>query len=169
MKISLRFNFYATHDTLDSDINEIHFKCLEHYKNIFNDVKICISTNDINDVVLIEKVEKKFFDIFAGLPIELGFQVQKNDVNYQESLFFKREIVDKLNNYDLVFFAHNKGITNVKKYDINNIYKWVVGMYYFSLNFFEDVQRSLLKDVFYHILNKLYHHQQYLNINLYNI
>jgi hypothetical protein len=49
----------------------------------------------------------------------------------------------------LVFFAHNKGITNVKKYDINNIYKWVVGMYYFSLNFFEDVQRSLLKDVFY--------------------
>lgn len=149
MKISLRFNFYVTRDTLDSEINRIHFKCLEHYKNVFNDVKIRISVNDLNDYELIEKSEKIFFDIFKGVPINLFFEVKKNDPYFQESLFFKEEVVDKLDTYDLVFFAHNKGITNVKNFDVNNIYLWVTSMYYFNLHNVEEVKRSLLKDIYY--------------------
>lgn len=149
MRISLRFNFYATWDTLDSEINNIHLKCLEFYKHIFNDVKVCVSIDDTNDKQLIKEVQERFFNVFKGESIQLCFDVQKNEPEYRESLFFKKEVVDKFNTYDLVFFAHNKGMTNVKHFDKNTINIWVVAMYYFNLNFFEDVKRCLLNDIFY--------------------
>lgn len=149
MRVSLRFNFYATWDTLNSEINNIHLKCLEFYKCIFNDVKVCISIDDTNDKQLIKEVQERFFNVFKGESIKLCFDVQKNQPEYRESLFFKKEVVDKFNTYDLVFFAHNKGMTNVKHFDKNTINIWVVAMYYFNLNFFEDVKRCLLNDIFY--------------------
>ena len=44
----------------------------------------------------------------------------------------------------LVFFGHNKGITNIKKYGKDNIMYWIAGMYFFSLNYMDEVVDKLI-------------------------
>ena len=50
---------------------------------------------------------------------------------------------------ELIFFAHNKGVSNVGTYDERQIYAWVCGMYYYSLNFKEEVDYKLVGRKFF--------------------
>lgn len=43
----------------------------------------------------------------------------------------------------MVFFAHNKGTTNILKYPKEEIYTWVIAMYYYNLEFMEEVTNAL--------------------------
>lgn len=134
MKKELYFYFYVTEDYKDYFTNKIHFKCLEYYKDRFDTVTIGISINDTNDVDTIYEIEAIFIKIFKGKPI--NFIILENDPNYCESKFFYEEIVNKLESHDCVFFAHNKGLTlkHSTEEERENIYYWLVGLYYGSLH-----------------------------------
>jgi hypothetical protein len=135
MKKQLYFNFYVNRKQfpLDSIVNNIHFACLEYYKDIFDEVFINISLDDTEDYELIRDVQNKFLDIF-GVAKRIVFLVNKNDFQLCESLFFYEEIYKKLNNLDLVFFAHNKGITNITDMDKDILFHWIIALYYGSLH-----------------------------------
>lgn len=137
MTNTLVFNFYATRDNLHSQINKMHFICLRMYKHIFDNIIICISLDDIYDTFLIKKIQNKFINTFyreGDVNPDISFKIRQNKSEYCESLFFYEEIVNKLNEHDLVFFAHNKGVT--RKYnskELYNFYYWIISMYYHNL------------------------------------
>lgn len=135
MKKQLFFYLYSTKDTLYCETNKIHFKCLEYFKNTFDEATIGIAVDDLTDKTLIKDTEKIFFDIFSDTVERLNFIIMKNDPQLCEAAFFYNEIALKLNDLDLVFFGHGKGITNLNREDINveGLKHWIVGMYYASL------------------------------------
>lgn len=140
------FHFYLTEDWDTNFANRIHFKCLSHYTKLFDEVKIVIAVDDENRH-LVNDVKKKFIDCIKSET--LTFKVVKNDY-YCEGGTFKTEIVDKLDSYDgLVFFGHNKGVTCMStKGDFNedSLALWITAMYFYNLEFSDDVEKKLLVD-----------------------
>ena len=142
----LVFAFYLTDDGLNSEINRLHFECLSKYCYIFDEIDICIIKDKNLSEKTLHEAEKKFIEFHKGSKIE--FKLFDN-TPYRESLVFKKEIADCLSENKLVFFAHNKGVTNVLKYDKDTIYTWVAAMYFYSLNFMDEVIDSLYNKKFY--------------------
>lgn len=138
--IRLVYHFYINDNTLQSELTKLHFACLKQYSLLFSDVLFVISLDDITRYDLISAVESKLCSLqFRG---NLRFKIIKNDPYMREVDTFKSEIFDKLNDLDgITFFAHNKGTTN--NYDDNLMY-WIVAMYYFNLNYIEDVLKNLI-------------------------
>lgn len=142
----LVFAFYLTNDNLDCEVNRLHFACLSHYCSIFDEIAVTfIKDKDLKEDILHE-AERRFINIHKWSSI--SFNVVENSP-LRESLVFKKEIVDKLSENKLVFFAHNKGVTNVSKYDKDVIYTWVAGMYFYSLNFIDEVIDTLLNKKYF--------------------
>lgn len=140
MKKQLFYNFYVTRENFDGIINNIHYKCLEYYKHIFDEVFICITLNDLSDNELVLMVQNKFIQIFNGVNQKITFKVTKNDPHLREVVFFYNEIIEKLNELDLVFFAHNKGTTNIENSYVNkeSLFYWIIALYYSSLYNYEN-------------------------------
>jgi hypothetical protein len=149
MKKQLYFYFYTRRDTLFSEVNQIHFKCLEYYRNVFDEAFICISIDDINDEELIKDTQTIFFDIFKGKT--LSFKVMQNNQQLCESMFFHEEILDNLDKLDLVFFAHGKGVTNITdpRCDRESLLHWIVGLYYGSLNNYYCAINKITRDTYF--------------------
>lgn len=151
MKKRLIFSFYATEDFENNIANKFHFKCLEHYSNVFSEVVVCIIVNDTNNHELICKVRNRFLHIFK---CNIAFKTYENSV-LNESIVFEGEISNKLALLDgLTFFAHNKGVGNMDNEicDKNSILRWILGMYYLNLEDLSDVEDCLcrgLKGLFY--------------------
>lgn len=142
MNKKLVFSFYLSRDTFDREINQLHFSCLSEYAHIFDEIIFVIIANDTEDTELIKKLQRKVIDLpYTGT---ITFKIVKNN-DFRESYVFKTEVIDRLGEDDLVFFAHNKGISNVEWANKRQIYLWVVGMYYYSLNFMEEVDSKLVR------------------------
>lgn len=137
----LVFNLFLSRETFDCEVNRLHFKCLETYANVFDEMLFVLSLDDINDLELIRMAENKLLQMHTNGTIT--FSVVKN-TELRETEAFKREIVDKMPEEKLVFFGHNKGITNIKKYGKDNIMYWISGMYFFSLNYMDEVVDKLI-------------------------
>lgn len=140
MTKKLVYNFYLTRGTKDSDINRLHLKCIELFSSVFDEMLFLISVDDMNDIGLIKDIEYKLLKLHTKGNIT--FKIVKN-TELRETEAFKNEIVDKMPEDKLVFFAHNKGVTNVATYDKETILYWVAGMYYFSLNYIHEVEYLL--------------------------
>jgi hypothetical protein len=145
MRKSLVYYFYCTRETVFNEINRLHFECLKRYNSIFNDIKFCISVNDINDKELIKMVQEKVMEVFNNNFSKISFYIYKNNIELCECSFFYDEIILKLDEYDLVFFGHNKGFLTAKEEDKISLYHWAIGMYYFSLGFIEELEHSLIE------------------------
>lgn len=146
MNKKLIFSFYISRDTYNLEINEIHFKCLEKYANVFDRADITFIMKDRADTELLLDAEIRFSRMFLGRDIQ--FSVIDND-EFRESRVFYDKIASKLSENDIVFFGHNKGVSNVSKYDTKQIYSWVCGMYYYNLNFIEEVEQKLVNSKFF--------------------
>ena len=72
----------------------------------------------------------------------------KNDKLFCEANFFYEEVAKKMNEYDLVFYAHGKGMQTGK--DEESIKHWICSMYYYCLNFMEEVEQKLSYDTKYY-------------------
>ena len=149
MKKQLYYYFYTRRDTLFSEINEIHFRCLEYYKEVFDEVFICIAIDDVNDKELIKDTQNIFFNIFNGKT--LTFKVMQNDSQLCESKFFHEEILDKLEQLDLVFFAHGKGVSNITdpRCDRESLLHWIIGSYYGSLHHHKIALDKITRDIYF--------------------
>lgn len=122
------------------ELYNIHYLCLKHYSNVFDDMHFVFSVDDVNNVELVKKWEEKLLKFHNRGSIT--FEIHKND-EYCESGVFKSHLIDKLNENELVFFGHGKGLTNVLKHPKDIIFSWVMGLYFYSLNFMEEMEQKL--------------------------
>ncbi|MBP5456562.1 MAG: hypothetical protein J6Y37_08685 [Paludibacteraceae bacterium] len=147
MTKKLIYSFYISEPTYHLKINDIHFRCLERYKDSFDCVDITFILEDrVTCMVYAMQAQHKFLDIFAGKDIQFSL-IDNNE--FRESYVFYHKVATKLDDNELVFFAHNKGVSNIGTYDERQIYTWVCGMYYYSLNFMDEVNYKLVGRKFY--------------------
>lgn len=127
-KKRLVFSFYLDENAFEKQVNNLHFKLLKRYINIFDEIIFCIIPNIDVDSKHINQLQKTILDFTHK---DITFKIVEN-TNYRESLVFKTEIVDKMMELDgLTFFGHNKGISYA---DVtNDTLKWILAMYYFNL------------------------------------
>lgn len=143
VKKRIIFYFYVFENYKDNYAIKIHLQCLRHYSHVFDEAFFVISVDDVNNTDLIMDVERELLSI--GFK-DVRFKVHKNNP-YCESQVFFDEIAKKLDYLDgLTFFAHTKGITNINndEYPIESIEAWIFGLYYFNLNFIDEVERMLI-------------------------
>ena len=139
MKRQLYYYFYTRRDTLYNMVNQIHFKCLEYYRNVFDEAFICISIDDINDKELIKDTEELFLNIFGGF--KLTFKIIENNSKNNEAKFFYEEILDNLDKLDLVFFAQNVYSCSSEHINYENLCYMIIGLYAISL---DDIKNAIL-------------------------
>lgn len=141
MKKRLVFYFYLTNDLIDSELYKTHFACLDRYKDIFDEMVFVISVDDVTDTDLIHKFEERL----SGLHTRgnIMFDIHKND-EFRENYAFKKYVVDRLDDDVITFFGHGKGVSNLNHYDKNVIFSWILGMYFYSLNFIDEVEECLI-------------------------
>lgn len=132
-KRRLVFHFFITKDWRENKVYDLHFKCLKFYKECWDEVYFALSTEDASDTESLMEVKEKLFKIFSDTK-KVEFEIIQNSL-YGEVPTFKKEVIDRFGQDDLVFFAHTKGVTDIKKNWLpEDIYKFVCCLYYFTLN-----------------------------------
>lgn len=143
MRKRLVFYFYLTDELIDSKVYSIHLNCIKHYSDIFDEMIFVLSVDDVEKSEIVKRFEHKIITLI-GPACDITFDIHHND-EFRESSAFKKHVVEKLSDGVLTFFAHGKGITNLEKYDETEIYKWILGMYYYNLNYIDEVEFDLLQ------------------------
>jgi hypothetical protein len=128
------YAFYCSTDEDSIFYENLHFKLLERYINIFDEVIFCITINDINDIDTIKRIEKRVLSIRNG---DVIFKIYEN-TNYRETFVYYNEIFLKMKELNgLTFFAHSKGRGEMES--IEEIINFIAGAYFFSLEKIDDV------------------------------
>ena len=141
MKKKLIFYFYITPDFFERKTNLINVRCLKEYAHIFDEAEFYLSLDNVEDYDLIHKIESLLIDLpFRG---NISFKIHQND-SYRESRIVESEIINKIDEQDcLLFFAHGKGFTNLEQYEEESMCHWLIGCYYLSLNFIEEMESMI--------------------------
>lgn len=146
MKKILKFNFYLTEDTFDCYSNRLHFELIKSFRDVFDEFYFNISLDDIEETALIRQFEDRILDIVENRTVK--FNISRNN-QFRESQFLYDSIYTNRHENDLVFFAHNKGITNFDEYPSeeqkDSITSWIVGLYYFNLIDIGSVTYNLIE------------------------
>ena len=141
MKKKLVFHFYCDSEWENNQAVKLHLKCLEYFSHIFDDAVVVISTNDISNKDMITSVKKK---IICTLDVpSLTIKVKEN-TPFREAQTYHDEVLGQ--DYDgIVFFAHTKGYTNfgVERYNKDYLTDWILGAYWLSLSFLDEVEETL--------------------------
>lgn len=145
MKNTLIFYFYANENTIDSEVNKLHLKCLKTFKNAFDEANIYIALDDINDALLLSRIRYKFLDVFGGMNIRLSFIPLQYNSYYGLSELFKEEIFKKLNDYEYIYFVNN--LISLKNEEYSKLYTLITSMYYNNLNNINEVQKQFLTNI----------------------
>ena len=155
MKKILVFHVYADDIITDNKTYKVHQLCLKHYKNVFDKFIFYLVVNDINNSIIITDFTRWVTEICGNIPFDI--KVRKNN-SLCEAQTFKEEILEKRKEYkdSFVFFGHTKNATRLDK-EINEIkrndielsenytlIKWCIALYFYSLNFNDEVERMLL-------------------------
>ena len=138
VKRRLVYHFFISDDYETNEIYKIHFACLEYFAKIFDEAVFIITSNNENVPYL--DVESKLLKIFKNTRITIEI---KTNTALCEAETFYNEVVKKEESV-LTFFFHTKGITNIKDCSKENIISWILIIYYYSLNFQEDMEKYLL-------------------------
>lgn len=140
IKKRLVFYFYATPEWREERAIKIHLECLKRYAHVFDEALFIISLDYPEDKELIKDVEIGLISL--GFK-DIKFKIHKNSP-YCEAEVFHDEVVDNLDKLDgLTFFGHTKGVTNYNSHSKDSIDNWIIGLYYLSLEFIDEVEQSL--------------------------
>ena len=144
MNTKLRLVYYLWVPDGFNWVMDIHWKCLEYYHNVFDDALFLVSSNNNNNEnikYVIEKIKSIGYD-YAEIKLVENKEIER------ESFYVKSEIFDKLGEYDgLTFFAHTKSLSDTYlEADKEKIILWISTMYFFNLNFIDDVKIKLIND-----------------------
>lgn len=143
----LIYVFYIFDDIKSFDeisMYKVHFNCLKHFANVFNNVQFIISVDDLNNT-LIDDVKNFANDTFKHCE-KLDIFVEKNIREHREGKWYIEYVVKKLDVLDgYTFFAHTKGVQNVHL-DNKFPWMWTTMMYWFNLYF---DPHNLLGDTYY--------------------
>lgn len=140
MKKILIFHLFAFRGFTNSDFTKIHEMCLKNYIHIFDESRFVVVVDNLSDSAAISEA----FNWVLGITNGRKFSIKiKPNTELFEVDTFKEEILDNVDVLrDYVFFAHLKGITentSVPRYERNSVLRWTCGLYYFSLNFIDEV------------------------------
>lgn len=141
MNKRLVFHFYANNGWRDNIANICHFNCLNYFSHLFTDSVIVIVNDGLSSEELLE-VKKKFIDVIKSETVII--KIAENTPFYEAATFYNEVIRnDKYNG--LIFFGHNKGVTNVlnSEYSKTSILSWICGLYYYGLNFANEAETEL--------------------------
>jgi len=145
IKTTLIFHLYVFDGCFDSLIYKAHKFLLDKYSNVFDVAKISICVDDVTNIELIHQAQ-----------VEMCTALHCNNIQFTtisntalgEVQTFKNEIIDNIHNIDgSVFFAHGKGITNANSDspNIKEILNWVHALYFYSLNYFCNIEDNFYK------------------------
>ena len=131
MRKTLVFHLYVSDDYETNIAYKIHEECLRVFNYLFDNIKITIALDDLNNKDAINWAFQWINNVFCGFPMEIT--VVKNSP-YREGSTFKEKVLNNQED-DLVFFFHSKGITNFANENLvkESIFNWICGIYYFNL------------------------------------
>lgn len=121
------FAFYLNAKTFDNKYNQLHFRLLKRYINIFDEVVFGIIVDKDIDVELITKLQCLILSFYHK---NITFHIY-NNTEYREALVFYNEIALKMGLLDdWTFYGHNKHTSDM---DEDSLTEWICGLYYFNL------------------------------------
>lgn len=141
MKKKLVFHLYCGEGWEHNEAIKIHFACLKHYQNVFDEMLIVLAIDGETNGEVASSVRKKIVEEITH-PF-LTIKMVKNTA-YREAKTFYDEVIDQ--DYDgIVFFGHSKGYTNFnnKENKKKNIIEWIIGCYWLSLEFLDEAEIML--------------------------
>lgn len=140
MKKTLIYHLYCGDDFIENPANMIHFICLNNVINNFDEVRFVIAVDKLGNFDLI----KNAMNWILGLNHfgEKKIRVTRNTDLYEVETF-KTEFLERYEELDgMVFFAHNKGTTNINRDGIfqMNVARWICGMYYYNFEYLKEIE-----------------------------
>ena len=127
----LVYHFYANKNTINSELNKIHLNSLKIYSKIFDSASVTICVDNIKDKNFINDIMRRVNNVLDIK--EIDYHIKENTPLYEAKTFYE-EVMCKLNENDLIFFAHNKGTTTCYSSKF-----WIETMYFLCLNFEESL------------------------------
>lgn len=141
---TLVFYFFIPEDYETNIAIKLHIECLKRYCHIFNKAIFYIACNKTEEKY-IDEVKNFLFNLKDWEDIKI--KVVGNDI-FCEAHEFKNEIIERLDEFkeEVVFFAHTKGVINIKTYpnNVKNILKWIYLCYFQSLEFEREAIKELV-------------------------
>lgn len=139
MKRTLVYHLYCGNDFSENIANKIHQYCLSKYASIFDEMQFTIAIDDISNTDLIRRGIEWVLSVRgdAYIAIKTAENTLLCEVNT-----FNNEVLKKKDELDgAVFFAHNKGTTNIKNMNLSSasVFRWICGMYYYNFEFIDEV------------------------------
>lgn len=121
------FAFYLNNKTFENKFNQLHFKLLKRYINIFDEVIFGIIVDKDIDVAVINRFQCLMLSFYHK---NISFHIYEN-TEYREALVFYNEIARKMDTLDdWTFYGHNKHTSNMNE---DELIEWICGLYYFNL------------------------------------
>ena len=144
MKKILVYHLFVDDTFKDNISYNLHKECLQMYGDVFDEMTFVIRVNDMNRKDIIETATNWVLEVSGDKPLTIKI---KENHPWFEVQTFKEEILENVDTLrDYVFFAHNKGALrmdgrdNYTKTDPESVLRWIFGLYYFSLNFMNEVE-----------------------------
>ena len=144
MKLQVIYTFYIGDNECNNNIYRLHYYWIEYISHYVDKMTFVLmhDGNIWDDIVL--RVKSKLLSIVKTK--EINIIVEPNYTEYREGYYYKKYIIDKLNDYNdyLTFFAHSKGISNPDNYhNIENLYEWINAMYFFNFYYINEMKSKL--------------------------
>lgn len=134
--------FYIPKDGIIPPIYQIHFECLNYYKQYITKSTFGLAIDEDTPEEMIQIYRKKIIDI--GFKGDIEIKIIPNTI-YREGYLYNEEIVQKLTDFKgMTVFIHGKGLTNIRDDTFDNTSRWVMGMYYQIFSIFDTVKAALI-------------------------
>lgn len=137
MKKTLVYHLYVGEDCEDNIAYDIHKFCLREFLYVFDEVKLTISLDDLNNIRLRNWGSNWANTLFGSKLTEINYVI---NTMCRESKTFYNKVLNNNDDDELVFFFHSKGTTNFKRDGISNysVLNWICGSYFFNLSSLYD-------------------------------
>lgn len=149
MKKTLIYHLYIAEDFDTNFAYKINHACLKNYINVFDKLNFTLTVDDLTNDVLINKGFEWIKTL--GIKCEFNINVKKNDYYREAKTFYDNVIKSKEVDNEIYFFSHCKGISNYRQDDWDkwSIFYWICTLYFYSLEFIEDVEKSFTGNIMY--------------------
>lgn len=121
---------------------KLHFNLLRRYANVFDESVFILSFK--KELMGDKDLMRHYMNYIIGLGFyNVRFKIEEN-TEFRECKAFNEEVVENRDNDGkIVFFGHGKGISN--EYN-ESLVRLICSMYYFNLNFIDEVEHYLISD-----------------------
>ena len=152
MKKKLYFYIWVSPDFEQNIAVLTHKICLKRYIGVFDEVNFVVATDDYPSIDgdLLKGIS--FIKDVCG-DMEYNLMIVKNDKHFGELESF-RELILPLISKDkdeMVFHGHVKGVNDVTipYRNVNSVLRWIISMYYYSLEYTEEAENKLIDGAMY--------------------